>query len=243
LKIAAASIASQTLLTILMAASYPAPSGDEILARVEAESSRRHVMLKEYSGSRQYSIHNSRFGKEAETEVLVHYRQGDGERHTVLKRSGSPKLNGVIDKVLASQAKASVPPDNQRHQITAANYRVRVIGTEFAAGRNCYVLELSPRMKSQYLIAGKAWVDSLSYAVVKVEGQFAASISMLVGTPSISEDFVEVNGFWLPSRVRTVSTSFLLGLTKLEIQFSNYQLDRDSTNTGAAAENTPRQSH
>jgi hypothetical protein len=205
-----------------------APSGDEILARIDCENNRRHVQLKEYSGSRQYTLQNSRFGKQAAVVVLVSYRQLEGERYTVLTRSGSDRLSSIIDKVLASEAGASVPREDARHQINSANYRGRLLGTEVAAGRSCYVLDLAPKLKNRFLIVGKAWVDAGSYAVVRIEGQFAASFSILLGTPSISEEFVEVNGFWLPARVRSVTSSFLLGPTELDILFSNYQLDRDS---------------
>ena len=204
-----------------------APSGDEILARIEGENTRRHVQLREYSGSRQYTLQNLRFGREAAVGVLMNYHQVEGERYTVLTRSGSDRLNGIIDRVIATEAGASVPPGNFRHQINSSNYRVRLIGTELAAGRSCYVLELTPRVKSQFLIFGKAWVDAGSYGVVRIEGQFAASISILVGAPRISEEFVEVQGFWLPGHVRSITSSFLLGPTKLDIAFSNYQLDRD----------------
>jgi hypothetical protein len=212
-----------------LAADSVPPSGNEILARVENESSRRHILLKEYSGSRQYTMQNLRFGKQAAVAVLVNYRQVEGKSYTVLTRSGSDKLNGIIDQVLASEAGASLPPEDARHQISSANYRVRLLGTEVAQGRNCYVLELSPRMKSRFLIVGKAWIDGESYAVLRVEGQFAASASVLIGAPRMTEDFVEVSGFWLPGHVRSVTSSLLLGPTQLEILFSNYQVEQDST--------------
>jgi hypothetical protein len=135
-----------------LAADSVPPSGNEILARVESESNRRHVLLKEYSGSRQYMMQNARFGKQAAVAVLVNYRQVEGKHYTVLTRSGSGKLNGIIDQVLASEAGASLPPEDARHQISAANYRVHLLGTEVAAGRSCYALELAPRMKSRFLI-------------------------------------------------------------------------------------------
>jgi hypothetical protein len=200
------------------------PTGDEILARVEVETSRRHTELKDFSAARQYTMKNLRFGKQAATSVRMEYGQVAGDRFTVLTRSGSNKLNGIIDEVLASEALASVAPANARHEISAANYRVRLLGTEIAGGRSCYVLELSPKFKSRSLIVGKAWVDPASYAIVRVEGQFAASLSSLVGAPRITEDFVEVLGFWLPAHLTSVASSFLLGITELEIVFSNYQL-------------------
>jgi hypothetical protein len=218
--------------TRALPADSAALSGDEILARLESENNRRHVLLTEYSGSRQYTLHNLRFGKQAATSVLMNYRQLEGERYTVVTRSGSDKLNGIIDRVLASEAGASVPPGNVRHQISSANYLVRQIGNEVMAGRNCYVLELTPRLKSRFLIIGKAWVDAGSFAVVRIEGQFAASVSILIGAPRITEEFVEVQGFWLPGHVRSVTSSFLLGPTELEIHFSNYQLAPEAAQPG-----------
>ena len=218
---------SQALIRTLTADSV-APSGDEILARLESENNKRHVLLKAYSGSRQYTLQNLRFGKQAAVAVLMRYRKTEGERYTVLSRSGSDKLNGIIDRVLASEEGASLPPEYARNQITAANYRVRLLGTEVAAGRRCYVLELAPRIKNRFLIVGTAWVDAGSYAVVRIEGQVAASMSILVGAPRIREEYIEVHGFWLPGHVRSVTSSFLLGPTELDISFFNYKLDRES---------------
>jgi hypothetical protein len=199
-------------------------TAESVLSKVELESGRRHIGLKEYSGSRVYTLLNQRFGKEAATTVLAKYRAAEGERFTILERSGSDRLNGIIDQVLSTESAESVPPVNLRREISAANYRVRLLGTEMASGRNCYVLALTPRRKQQSLIAGKAWVDATTFAVVRIDGQFAASVSMFLGAPRIVEDFVEVGGYWLPGHVRSVTSSLLLGPTSLEIVFSNYQL-------------------
>jgi len=91
---------------------------------------------------------------------------------------------------IASEADASLPPEKARHDITAINYKVRLLGNEVIAGRSCYILELAPRMKNRFLIIGKAWVDSDSYGVVRIEDQFAASLSILVGAPRIKEEFI-----------------------------------------------------
>jgi hypothetical protein len=200
------------------------PSSDEIIARVEIENGRRHTFLKEYSTSLQYTLQNSRFGMQASVGVRMNYHEANGERYTVLTRSGSGSLNAVIDKVLASETGASIPPESAHHQINAANYRVRLLGTELAAGRNCYVLELAPRIRSRFLIIGKAWVEAESYGIVRLEGQFAASTSLLIGAPTINEQFSEVEGFWLPAHIHSVSASLLLGPSDMNILYSNYQL-------------------
>jgi hypothetical protein len=199
-------------------------TAESVLAKVEVESGRRHTELKEYSGSRVYTLLNQRFGKQAAATVIAKYRAAEGERFTIVERSGSDRLNGIIDQVLSTESAESVPPVNLRREISAANYRVRLLGMDKAAGRNCYVLALTPRRKQQSLIAGKAWVDASSFAVIRIEGQFAASVSIFLGAPRIVEDFVEVGGFWLPGHVRSMTSSLLLGPTSLEIAFSNYQV-------------------
>src|SRR5436190_7705027 len=206
-------------------AADPAPTASDILASIESQNIRRDLALKQYSASGQYTLRNQRLGKLAKVSVLVNYREDDGRRYTVLTRSGSDKLNGIIDKVLASERAASLPPQFALYQMNSSNYRVRLLGTEVAMGRRCHVLELIPKIKNRYLISGKAWVDTASSAVVRIEGRFGGSVSMLVGTPDVIEEYVEVQGFWLVGRVRSVTSSFLLGNSELEILLSNYRVD------------------
>src|SRR3954462_6191903 len=80
-----------------------ASSADAILSRVEAENNRRHLALRAYSGARQYTIQNMRFGKQAAVDLRMKYRYVEGEHYTVVSRSGSEKLTGIIDKILASE--------------------------------------------------------------------------------------------------------------------------------------------
>ena len=113
-----------------------APSADDILARVEVATNRRHLELTEYSGSPQYPMQNGRFGQQAAVAVLMSYREIEGDKFIVVTRSGSAQLNGIIDKLLSSEAGASLPPENARHQITSANYRVHLLGTGGRRGAN-----------------------------------------------------------------------------------------------------------
>jgi negative regulator of sigma E activity len=214
--------------TVLLAAAAGSGTspGDELLIRIESETNRRHTLLKEYTGSRQYTLQNSRFGKQAAASVLMSYHEPRGEQYTVVSRSGSDQLGSIIDRVLASEANASLPVEKARHEINSTNYRGHLLGTAVVAGRICHVLELTPRIKHRFLIVGKVWVDTASYAVVRIEGRFATKLSMLLGAPRIDEDFVEIQGFWLPRHVRSVTSSFLLGASELDVRFSDYRLER-----------------
>jgi hypothetical protein len=111
-------MAAGGLIPALMAGS-PTPSNDEILARIESENNRRHDLLKEYLGSRQYTLQNMRFGKEAAVALLMSYRQAEGERYTILTRSGRPRRAPAY-----------------RRKIPATSLTPRTIGSAFSVPKS-----------------------------------------------------------------------------------------------------------
>jgi hypothetical protein len=196
------------------------PSSDDILARVANSSIKSQAVA--YSGLREYRLRNFRFDKEATVSVQVTYRSEVGAKYTVLERSGSMKLTEIVEKLLASEADARRPAKLAEYEISPANYKACLRGTETTAGRICYVLDLMPKHKSKYLIRGTAWVDRSSYAVVRLEGVTAANVSMWVGAPHIQLEFSEVDGVWLPTHTGAVSSGLFLGTSELEIRYTDY---------------------
>src|SRR5258708_6726308 len=91
-------------------------SGDEILAKLETTNTRRHALMQEYSGLRRYTLHNLRFGKQATADVRMTYDRG--EHCTVLTRSGSEQLSGIIARAMAYDDGTSLSPDTARLEIT-----------------------------------------------------------------------------------------------------------------------------
>jgi MucB/RseB N-terminal domain len=197
-------------------------SSDEILARVVDRATAR--LLVPYSGLRVYKLRNKRFDKQARVSVRMTYRPSEGKRFTVLERSGSERLTAILDRILASEAEESRPSKITEHEIGPENYRTYLRGTERVNGRPCYVIGLKPRHKSKYLIEGTLWVDSGSFGVVRLDGSTAASVSIWVGSPRITEEFTEIAGLWLPSYVRSVSSGIWLGTSELEIHYTSYQV-------------------
>ena len=62
-------------------------------------------------------------------------------------------------------------------------------------------------------------------AIDKFELAEIIGIDVGIDLPHTPKEFIELHGFWLPGHVKSVTSSFLLGPTNLEIQFSNYQLE------------------
>jgi hypothetical protein len=212
-----------TLLACLFAFAGPAvPSPDEILAAVANTSAVRRETA--YSGRRQYTIRNARFGKSAIVRVRMSSQPGKGTSFTIDERSGAHRLSSVVENLLVSEAEASRPGKTAENEIGPSNYRAEIRGTQMLGRHDCFVLELTPKAKSKYLVSGTVWVDKQTYGVVRLSGTTAASVSMWVGTPQIVEDFRLIDGVWLPAHLASTSTSMLLGESSLEIQFLDYQV-------------------
>ena len=199
------------------------PSGEELLGAVVKASAVRHSAV--YSGRRQYSMQNRRFGKSATVEVQIASRPGEGKQFTIIHRSGSPRLISVIETLLASEADASKPGKSRTHEISTSNYSASLLGTETVAGRDCWLLALTPKSKSKYLLKGTAWVDKSTGALVRLDGTTAANVSIWVGTPHVIEEFAPIGGVWLPVHTASKSTSLLLGESELDIQYMDYDVN------------------
>jgi hypothetical protein len=213
---------SPLMACVLLAAPSSYPSADEILAGVARTSVLRHKA--EYSGVRQYSIHNVRFDKSASVTVQITAKPNQGKQFTVVSRSGAGKLIDVVEKLLSSEVEASRPNNASGHEIGPSNYRAFLKGAEIVATHDCWVLSLKPKTRSKYLIDGTAWVNKRNYALVRLDGKPSSSISFWVGTPRIVEDFAPVGGIWLPVHTVSKSQSTLLGESDLEIRYSEYDV-------------------
>lgn len=196
------------------------PSSGDVLARVADSGARQRMAT--YSVVRQYRLRNFRFDKEATVTVQVSYRSDIGTKYTVLERSGATRLTEIIERLLDSESDTSRPSKLSQYELSPANYHASLRGTEMMAGRSCFIIDLVPKHKSKYLIRGTAWVDRNNFAVVRLEGATAASVSIWVGTPHILIEFGEINGIWLPIHTGAVSAGLFLGTSELEIRYTDY---------------------
>jgi hypothetical protein len=214
-------LATSMLLQVVLSA---APSAEAILSAVATTSAMRHTAV--YSGWRKYSIYNQRFSKSATLTVRVESAPERGKQFTILDRSGSSRLIGIVEEILSTEAVASRPGQTGAHVIGPSNYRGSVLGSGSLEGHDCWILALTAKTKSKYLVNGKAWVDKTTYGIVRLEATTAASVSMWVGNPDISEDYAPVNGVWLPVHTVSKSKSILLGESGLDIRHTDYEVSR-----------------
>lgn len=200
-------------------------SGDDILAKAAETTAHRRAALREYRGARHYTVTNHRFGKEASALVHVSYSEGQGAHLQRVATAGSEQMTRIIDRILGSEEELSRSPEKAgAADVSPANYSARLLGTESVEGAECYVLALTPRTRSKQLIEGKAWIETAGYALVRIEGRFAASVSALLGRPHFVQEFAEVAGYWLPTHARATSSTFLLGVSEVDVVYLEYQV-------------------
>ncbi|HYM13132.1 MAG TPA: outer membrane lipoprotein-sorting protein [Bryobacterales bacterium] len=204
----------------------PHPGREEnVIQGVDQAELDRETNLAGYSVTEHYTLRNGRFQATAEMTVAAIYSKGAGKSYQVLSRSGSSALQtGVLDKLLLEEAEMSRGNTRQHALATSANYKMRILGEESLAGRQCEVLEIIPRTKSTHLLKGRAWVDAEDHSLVRIEGKPSAGPSFWSGRPMIVREYERIDGFSLATKSHALSDSFLLGRTELTIEYSDYKV-------------------
>ncbi|HLJ46643.1 MAG TPA: hypothetical protein VKU01_11580 [Bryobacteraceae bacterium] len=206
-------------------AKAPLPSDEVAAVKITGTETQRLANLREYSVVRTYTLRNSHLGNDVTMTARLSYRREEGKTFEVLTVDGASGVaKKVLERLLQSEAEESHKDTGDEFEITTSNYGFHVVGADVLNGRPCYVVEVTPKRKSKYLLQGKVWADAKEFAVVKIEGHPAASLSMWVGKPHVVQEFQKVGPFWMPSYNRSDSKNFMLGASELTIDYNGYQV-------------------
>lgn len=204
-------------------ASAPVTAADVIEGMVRSEKE-QEKNLPLYRTIREYRLANGDGTKAVQVIAGVGFDAKSGKTITVLQESGAEGIfRRVIRKVLEAEERAS-RNDGDEMRLSPANYDFKLMGSETRDGRLCHVLQLLPKKKSKFLIDGKIWVDAQEYALVRLEGRPAASLSFWVGKPLITQSFQRVgNGMWLMSRNESSTNAKLFGRVTFTMELKEVQ--------------------
>jgi hypothetical protein len=98
-------------------------------------------------------------------------------------------------------------------------------GAQQLDGRDCFVLDISPRRKAPNLLEGTLWVDEKDGSIVEIQGTASASPSVFTGPTRMMRHYANVNGYAMATHARAVSNSFLFGQTVVTIDYRDYQVE------------------
>jgi hypothetical protein len=217
------------LASIFCLAQQP-PDISTIVRGVDASVKNRIDHLAGYTVTEHYAVFRGKSETSPTAEMLVKttYRKQQGKSYDIVSQSGSGFWrNEVLETLLNNEKLMSKPGNVETALINSANYEMKLDANprEQMNGRDCLVLDISPRRASQFLFHGKVWVDARDYAIVLLKGRASKSAFFLASAAEVTRQYDEVNGLPMATHAQAISASSLLGQTVVKIDYTSYQLD------------------
>jgi hypothetical protein len=210
-------------------ASAQQPDTSAVIRQVDAAVKARVDNIAGYTVTEHYSVYRDKDESHpvAEMTVQTTYRRDIGKSYTILSQTGSEVIRSlVLGTILNNEKQLSQPGIQGGAWITSANYDMTLKpgGTQLLDGRNCFVIALTPRRKTPYLIEGTLWVDSKDGSIVQVQGTAPKSSSIFTGPTQLIRQYANTGGYPQATHVRAVSNSYMFGQTIVRIDYRDYQV-------------------
>jgi len=186
-----------------------------------AEAVEGYLVVEHFSAFR----NNDEEHPAAEMKVKAIYRKSTGKTDIVLSETGSEVLRKmVLHELLNNEKHIAEPANREAASITSANYemKLRPGGVQRLDGRDCYVLDISPKHAASNMIDGTLWVDAKDGSVIQVQGVESKSVSVFTGPTQILRQYAIVNGFAMVAHSRAVANGKLSGRTVIKIDYQDY---------------------
>jgi hypothetical protein len=212
---------------------YQGMTGDELFARLLECNRARDARLRQYSAVRTYSVTNDRGKLYAQEVVRVDYQAPDHKSFRTMSEEGSGLVRDmVLKRLLESESETSSGRAHHDSAIKPANYEFNLLGEQDVGPHHCLVAEAIPKRKDKYLFEGKVWIDAQDYAIVRIAGQPAKSLSFWITRADFVREYERVGDFWLPARDETLVHVRLYGKKILTIHHGEYVVNEDKGGTG-----------
>ena len=201
-----------------------------IIRGIDASVKNRIDRLAAYTVTEHYAVFRGKDEAHPAAEMLVKttYRKQTGKSYDIVSQSGSSIWrNEVLGTLLDNEKRMSQPGNVETALINSSNYEMKLDANarERLNGRDCLVLDITPRRNSQYLFNGKLWVDAQDFAIVQLKGTASKSAFFLASAAEVTRQYDEMSELPMATHAEAVSGSALLGQTMVKIDYSNYQID------------------
>jgi outer membrane lipoprotein-sorting protein len=211
----------------------PQAKADDIVERVLQQDTVRKAQLNGYTATRHYIAVNKQ--RRAEMLVEITCTSNNEKTLTILSEEGSSAIRKhVFYKVLQEEIEASRRDTSGSTRITPDNYEFQLLGKEVMEGRPAYVLRVTPKNHSKYLINGRIWVDATDYSIVRIEGSPARNPSFWTHDVHFVHTYQKVGPFWFAASTHSMSEIRIFGEAELTIQNSHYTLNPPDNRTAKA---------
>jgi hypothetical protein len=200
-----------------------------VVQHIDAAVQARFENTLGYTVTEHYAVfrNNDLVHPTAQMTVKTTYQKETGKSYQILSQSGSEIIRRlVLSVILDNEQRINLPGNREGSWITSANYamKLRPGGTQRLDGRDCYVLDLSPRRKAPQLIEGTLWVDAKDSTAVQIQGTASKSPSVFTGPTQLMRQYRNVSGYAMATHARAIANSFLFGQTIVTIDYKDYQV-------------------
>ncbi len=220
--IVVALLACASVPLIGQATASPAPSADEVIAKMLAHEMQSQIATRGYTGIRQYDLENPLFDKHAHLVANVAC-DPDGTVHfQIVSKEGWSSGNTSLRQALETESEVSRPSVRPMTLINKDNYTLQMMGTALLNGRIAYVIDVAPKRQEVYLFRGKIWVDAEDNALARIEGQLAKTPSIWIRTVRFTLEYRKSGEYWFPSLSTSTSDVRVFGPTNVSIRFLDY---------------------
>jgi outer membrane lipoprotein-sorting protein len=191
--------AQQTAAAVLFGAaafvSAHAQNIQDVAAHIEQVQSQNRNNVRPYSVVREYKLLKDGGQQESQVTAEVSFVPPHSKDYQIQNTSGSNQGPKVVKKVLEHESEMTEHWNETA--ITRDNYEFALAGHDTLRGRNCLVVQLTPKRESKELIEGQAWVDEQNFRILKISGTPSKSPSWWIKRLQITIEYGEVNGMWL----------------------------------------------
>jgi len=201
-----------------------------IVRGVDGSVKNRIDRLAGYTVTEHYAVFRGKDELHPAAEMLVKttYRKETGKNYEIESQSGSSIWrNEVLGTLLDNEKRMSKPGNVETALINSTNYDMTLDANsrEQFNGRDCLVIDITPRHSSQYLFKGKIWVDAQDFAIIQLKGTASKSAFFLASAANVTRQYDKLSGLPMATHAQAISGSSLLGQTIVKIDYTNYQLD------------------
>lgn len=202
------------------------PSADEVIANMVERDNARRAALQGYTSTRRYVLQNAKLHKEAEMVVRVMYRKDGSKQFEIAASTGwGGARKHVFPRLLEAETDAARPGSVEDSRITPQNYSFSMVRVDEVDGRKAYVIDVTPKKATKYLIRGTIWVDAEELAILRMAGAPAKNPSFWIKSVQFSHTYRKHGQFWLAASDRSVSDARIFGPTELRIEYSDYAVN------------------
>ena len=85
-------------------------------------------------------------------------------------------------------------------------------------------MKVVPKEKRKFLFKGRIWVNGRNFAITRIEGQPAKTLSWWTTKVNFVYQYKRVGEFWLPALNKTITHVRIFGRSLLTIQYADYDL-------------------